>query len=205
MYLARKFGRMREQQLKANTKISVLDWIHSWKVALYLSPNVRAPARALSKSTHQQRTLSYTHFYRGMIDTLWNIKRNLIIIVYCMEVMSCAVCSMQMLARNRLSVMWQRCCLCKETISMVRFLSRVSFSFQRKKSPGQKILYHVDAKRYPLVSCESNWLCRFMYISIDEPLFPIRTHFPIYLLHTRYRGHKIILDYIQGVCSSPCE
>ena len=34
---------------------------------------------------------------------------------------------------------------------------------------------------------------RFMYISIDEPLFPIRTHFPIYLLHTKIdRGHKII-------------
>lgn len=34
---------------------------------------------------------------------------------------------------------------------------------------------------------------RFMYISIDEPHFPIRTHFPIYLLHTKIdRGHKII-------------
>ena len=53
-----------------------------------------------------------------------------------------------------------------------------------------------------------------MYISIDEPLFPIRTHFPIYLLHTKIdRGHKIIWitvhththrNVLRSLCGSLC-
>lgn len=54
-----------------------------------------------------------------------------------------------------------------------------------------EILYHVDTKRYPFDSCESNCPCRFRLCLKLMNHFFYRS-FLFYLLHARYRGHKII-------------
>lgn len=83
----------------------------------------------------------------------------------CIEVMSCAVCSLCKY-RHVIISLYSQGGFSKDTIS-TRFLW-LSFSFLRmlskkkkKKRNPDKILYHVDAKRYPL---------RFVWIELPVPI-----------------------------------